>query len=77
MELLAPVLPRLALLLATFAQPFLVTQMLSFILSPRDSENKGWALVGAFLLVYGVCSVATGVYWETVCAIQLRLYSRG
>ncbi|KAK7691634.1 hypothetical protein QCA50_005033 [Cerrena zonata] len=63
---LAPVLPRIILLLATFAQPLLVKQTISFISDPNRPLSQGWALVGGFVCVYAIIVFATSLYWEKV-----------
>ncbi|KAI5839654.1 P-loop containing nucleoside triphosphate hydrolase protein, partial [Morchella snyderi] len=63
--LLAPVLPRLALVGFTFAQPFLVQRVLSFLKSDEGAQT-GWALLGAYAVVYVGIAVATAWYnWMT------------
>jgi ATP-binding cassette, subfamily C (CFTR/MRP), member 1 len=48
-----PVLARLMLTGFTFAQPFLVTSILSYLQnSTARSKNDGYGLLGACLLVY-------------------------
>ncbi|KAF8205910.1 P-loop containing nucleoside triphosphate hydrolase protein [Mycena galopus ATCC 62051] len=46
---LSPIVPRLLLLLASFAQPLLVSRMITFISNPEQSSDRGWALVGGFV----------------------------
>jgi ATP-binding cassette subfamily C (CFTR/MRP) protein 1 len=71
---LAPIFPRILLLLATFAQPLLVSRMIGYISEPDPSSDKGWALVGAFVCVYGLIALMTSIYWEKVstCAAEIR-----
>ncbi|KZT65538.1 P-loop containing nucleoside triphosphate hydrolase protein [Daedalea quercina L-15889] len=64
-EFLAPIGPRLALLLVTFAQPLLVNRTISFVTSD-NSDTQGWALVGAFVCVYALIAITTSLYWEKV-----------
>ncbi|KIY47688.1 P-loop containing nucleoside triphosphate hydrolase protein [Fistulina hepatica ATCC 64428] len=62
-----PVLPKLALIAATFAQAYLVNAMLAFVDASYDGENvHGWALVGAYVLVYAVIAGGTSIYWDEV-----------
>lgn len=53
-EMLMPILPRLILLAATFCQPFLVSQMVSYVQDPEESSQKGWYLVAGFVCVFWV-----------------------
>ncbi|KAJ7635711.1 P-loop containing nucleoside triphosphate hydrolase protein [Mycena polygramma] len=63
---ISPVFPRILLLVATFAQPLLVSRMISYISDPDPSAARGWALVGAFACVYGLIALMTSIYWEKV-----------
>ncbi|KAJ7818313.1 P-loop containing nucleoside triphosphate hydrolase protein [Mycena olivaceomarginata] len=61
---LSPVVPRLLLLLASFAQPLLVSRMITFISNPGQSSERGWALVGGFVCTYALIFLMTSTYWE-------------
>lgn len=54
-EILAIGLPRLALVGFQVAQPFLITEAMTYVESPNEngdaSPNKGYGLIGAFALV--------------------------
>ncbi|KAJ7107813.1 P-loop containing nucleoside triphosphate hydrolase protein [Mycena epipterygia] len=63
---ISPVFPRILLLVATFAQPLLVSRMITYISEPDPGSAKGWALVGAFACVYGLIALTTSIYWEKV-----------
>ncbi|KAJ6467037.1 P-loop containing nucleoside triphosphate hydrolase protein [Mycena vulgaris] len=63
---ISPVFPRILLLVATFAQPLLVSRMITYISDPDPGSAKGWALVGAFACVYGLIALTTSIYWEKV-----------
>ncbi|GJJ06129.1 hypothetical protein Clacol_000318 [Clathrus columnatus] len=65
-SMLGPIFPRLILLLLTFAQPLLVTDMISFTQNPEIPNSRGWALVGGFVCVFGLMVFATAIYWEEV-----------
>ncbi|KAJ7780147.1 P-loop containing nucleoside triphosphate hydrolase protein [Mycena maculata] len=71
---LAPIPPRLLLLLASFAQPLLVSRMITFISNPGQSSERGWALVGGFVCTYAVIFLTTSLYWEKVfgCTVRYR-----
>ncbi|KAG9085879.1 hypothetical protein FS749_004046, partial [Ceratobasidium sp. UAMH 11750] len=70
--LLGPILPRLALTLATFAQPLLVQDILIFVQDENRPAQEGWALVGGFVCVYAVMVLSTALYWEKVYAIVVQ-----
>ncbi|KAJ6536775.1 P-loop containing nucleoside triphosphate hydrolase protein, partial [Mycena vulgaris] len=63
---ISPVFPRILLLVVTFAQPLLVSRMITYISDPDPGSAKGWALVGAFACVYGLIALTTSIYWEKV-----------
>ncbi|KAJ7151958.1 P-loop containing nucleoside triphosphate hydrolase protein [Mycena filopes] len=63
---LAPVFPRILLILATFSKPLLVSNMISYIAESNPDPQLGWALVGAYACVYGLIALATSIYWEKV-----------
>lgn len=55
------------LIAATFAQPFLVNEMIGFVYAAQtesSSNNTGYGLLGAFALVYGSIAIITGRYWQ-------------
>ncbi|KAF9077092.1 P-loop containing nucleoside triphosphate hydrolase protein [Rhodocollybia butyracea] len=68
----APAGPKLLLIAATFSQTYLVQSMLTFIGSymddgsvPQDAAH-GWALIGAYALVYLSIAFCTSLYWDKV-----------
>jgi ATP-binding cassette subfamily C (CFTR/MRP) protein 1 len=63
-QLITPVLPRLILLLATFAQPILVNQMIYFVSDTELPIAAGWVIVGGFICVYVLITLSTSLYWE-------------
>ncbi|KIK69354.1 hypothetical protein GYMLUDRAFT_35426 [Collybiopsis luxurians FD-317 M1] len=70
----APAGPKLLLIAATFAQTYLVQAMLSFVESYTDGGQQqdpshGWALVGAYALVYFTIAFCTSLYWDKVYAM--------
>jgi ATP-binding cassette subfamily C (CFTR/MRP) protein 1 len=52
--LLSAVVPRLALTAFNFCQPFLLQRAIDFSQEPinNDTNNIGYGLIGAYLLVY-------------------------
>jgi ATP-binding cassette subfamily C (CFTR/MRP) protein 1 len=74
--LFAPVVPKLLLIAATFAQTYLVQSMINFVSSYSDNSAEqepvsyGWALVASYVLVYLSISAMTALYWEKVCALM-------
>ena len=74
MQILAPVVPLIILLLATFAQPLLVNQALAFVSVVDEPESFGWALFGGFVCVYALLSLSTALYWEKVGSTPYTLF---
>ncbi|KAJ7846292.1 P-loop containing nucleoside triphosphate hydrolase protein [Mycena leptocephala] len=72
MLFLAPVFPRILLLLASFAQPLLISRMITFISDSTQSSERGWALVGGFVCTYALIFLMTSVYWEKVFNSTVR-----
>ncbi|CAL1707862.1 unnamed protein product [Somion occarium] len=64
LQFIAPILPRVLLLLATFGQPLLVNQTISFVSDPGQPAVQGWALVGGFICIYALITITTSLYWE-------------
>lgn len=56
------ILPRFAKIGFKYAQPFLISRTITFASSATDADNVGWALIGAFGLVFGGLAVSTSVY---------------
>ncbi|KAK7050729.1 P-loop containing nucleoside triphosphate hydrolase protein [Favolaschia claudopus] len=71
---LSPILPRILLVLAAYMQPLLASRMITFVGDPMQTAERGWALVGGFVLTYAVIFLMTSVYWEKVfnCAVRYR-----
>jgi ATP-binding cassette subfamily C (CFTR/MRP) protein 1 len=67
---MGPVVPRLALALATFAQPLLVKDILEFVQDKSAPAQEGWALVGGFVCIYAVMVLSTALYWEKVSTLS-------
>jgi ATP-binding cassette subfamily C (CFTR/MRP) protein 1 len=47
-----------------YAQPFLISRTVNFASSPEEPESIGWALTGAFGLVFLGLAIATGSYYH-------------
>jgi ATP-binding cassette subfamily C (CFTR/MRP) protein 1 len=63
-EFLAPILPRLALIGLTLAQPLLINRVIDFLGQNQttESHNIGYGLIGAYIILYvgiGVCSITS------------------
>ncbi|KAJ7827386.1 P-loop containing nucleoside triphosphate hydrolase protein [Mycena leptocephala] len=65
---LSPILPRLIVLAATFAQVSLVESMVSFVADKDVPRERGPMLVGAFFVVYVSLAISNYVYSEKVNA---------
>lgn len=63
--LLLPVAPRIALGAFQFCQPFLIQTLLEHLQKPRDkaSDNVGYGLIGATVLIYVGIAVSGAFYW--------------
>ncbi|KAM0452349.1 hypothetical protein ACHAO4_005560 [Trichoderma viride] len=63
-EIAGIVIPRLAVVALTIAQPFLVSQALRFLSMPKDehSDNIGYGLIGAFAFVFIGSAILTAWY---------------
>ncbi|KAL7790898.1 P-loop containing nucleoside triphosphate hydrolase protein [Trichoderma ceciliae] len=64
LEIAGIVIPRLATVALTIAQPFLVSQALRFLAMPKDehSDNIGYGLIGAFAFVFVGSAILTAWY---------------
>jgi len=63
---IAPIFPKLCFLAASFAQPFLLQRMLRYLGSPREDNNIGYGLIGAFALIYFIQAVSQSHYGHAV-----------
>ncbi|KAK7006728.1 P-loop containing nucleoside triphosphate hydrolase protein [Favolaschia claudopus] len=71
---LSPIVPRILLVLAAYMQPLLASRMITFVGDTKQTAERGWALVGGFVLTYALIFLMTSVYWEKVfnCAVRYR-----
>ncbi|KAG9248121.1 P-loop containing nucleoside triphosphate hydrolase protein [Calycina marina] len=61
--ILSALLPRLALIALKFSQPFMVAQVIRYVGGPKyQSNNAGYGLIGAYVLVYTGIAICTGRY---------------
>ncbi|EED22270.1 ATP-binding cassette transporter, putative [Talaromyces stipitatus ATCC 10500] len=74
---LSAVIPRLALSVFTFAQPFLITATIDYIGSPSTPQSKmtGKALIGAYIVVYVGLAVSKAVYWRQILRLLTMIRS--
>lgn len=56
------VFPRLCLIGFRYAQPFLLSRTVNFASNPTEPDAVGWALTGAFGLVFVGLAVSNGSY---------------
>ncbi|KAG8825840.1 hypothetical protein FRC17_008507 [Serendipita sp. 399] len=68
----APVVPRMVLLLATFAQPLLIKDMLTFMSDSSAPVSRGWAIFSGYVCVYGAAVLSTALYWEKLYAVTVK-----
>ncbi|KAE8445934.1 hypothetical protein EG329_012713 [Mollisiaceae sp. DMI_Dod_QoI] len=64
-SLLLPIPARVALIGFRFCQPFLINTLLDYLQRPVDnsSNNDGYGLIGAAILIYSGIAVSTSIYW--------------
>ncbi|KIL92440.1 hypothetical protein FAVG1_04851 [Fusarium avenaceum] len=63
LQLLPPVIPRVALLAASMCQPLLIQALLHYLQSEIEDQSHGYGLIGATALVYGAIAFSTALYW--------------
>lgn len=56
------IFPRICLVGFRYAQPFLLSRTVNFANNPNDPDAVGWALTGAFGLVFMGMAVIYGMY---------------
>ena len=74
-QLLLAAGPRLLLIAARYAQPFLVQDTIQYISNRHDqTASTGWGLVAAFFLVYVTTAMLTAAYryLQNRCVTQVR-----
>jgi ABC-type multidrug transport system fused ATPase/permease subunit len=63
LEMLAVIIPRLCLVGLSIAQPFMIGRTVTFLQdTSTSSNNTGYGLLGAFILVFILTAVSTAVY---------------
>ncbi|KAL0941776.1 ABC multidrug transporter [Colletotrichum truncatum] len=70
----APIIPRLFLIGFNYAQPLLIQQAIGLAGLPqtRENNNRGFGLIGAYVLVYTGIAVSTGQYeWRAQRAASM------
>lgn len=78
-SLLLPIPARLALIGFRFCQPFLINTLLDYLQQPTDkpSNNDGYGLIGAAILIYSGIAFSTSIYWycheRTLCMSRSTL----
>ena len=77
-DILKGVLPRLALIGFSFAQPFLIDRVLDFInQAPQDRDsNVAYGLIGAYFIVYLGIAVCWCVENSLICYLPRNRYHR-
>lgn len=75
-DILFPIVPRLLLLAVTFAQPYLIMRLVTYIDHPtQSSTEEGILLVLATALEYTAISTFQGWYWQAVTRYQTKFRS--
>jgi ABC-type multidrug transport system fused ATPase/permease subunit len=73
-QLLLPIVPRLALLGFTFSQPFFIESLLSYLAQPTLDPNVGYGLIGASFFIYSGIAISMALTWY--CHDRLRTMLR-
>lgn len=60
--LLAPVIPRLALIGFNYSQPFLITRVINYVEDAGKDKNTGYGLIGATAIIYIGIAISNGRY---------------
>lgn len=60
--LLAPVVPRLALIGFNYSQPFLITRIINYVDDVEGDKNVGYGLIGAAAIIYVGIAISNGRY---------------
>jgi hypothetical protein len=51
--------------------------MIAYVSGQDPVSDEGWALVGAFVCVYGLIALTTSIYWEKVfCLLGSAIQSK-
>lgn len=58
------IFPRICLIGFRYAQPFLLSRTVNFTTNPKEPDAIGWALTGAFGVVFVGLAVSNGSYCE-------------
>lgn len=62
-QLLLPVVPRLALIAFTIAQPLFLEQLVNYLAESDLDRNKGYGFIGAAFFIYLGIAISTAFYW--------------
>jgi ATP-binding cassette subfamily C (CFTR/MRP) protein 1 len=60
--LLAPIVPRLALIGFNYSQPFLITRIIDYVEDADKDTNTGYGLIGATAIIYIGIAISNGRY---------------
>ena len=75
-KFLIPVLPKTMMVAITLTQPMLLQRMLRFVNSDVDENHTGWALVGAFALLYSLTAIFNAWYHHSTNKLAVELRSQ-
>ncbi|GKT48967.1 ABC transporter ecdL [Colletotrichum spaethianum] len=65
-QLLTPVLPRMAQLAFTFSQPFFIEKLLEHLGQPQVPANVGYGFIGASILIYSGIAISTALCMHSI-----------
>ncbi|KAI5267437.1 putative multidrug resistance protein [Aureobasidium subglaciale] len=60
--LLAPAIPRLAMIGFNYSQPFLITRIINYVQNEERDKNIGYGLIGAAAVIYIGIAISNGRY---------------
>ncbi|KAI5243109.1 putative multidrug resistance protein, partial [Aureobasidium subglaciale] len=60
--LLAPAIPRLAMIGFNYSQPFLITRIINYVQNEERDKNIGYGLIGAAAIIYIGIAISNGRY---------------
>ena len=77
-SLLAPILPRLILVVFNVSQPLLIRRVIDFLNEPEndDTRNVGYGLIGAYVLVYAGLAVCFPPHLHVYHTLNLPVFHR-
>lgn len=63
LQLIIPIVPRLALVGFTFCQPLFIERLLVYLSQPEADPNIGYGLIGASVFIYSGMAISWALCW--------------